>query len=260
MSLSVVIPSRDPRFLQKTVDDVLRKAHGLTEVIVVLDGYEVVLHPHPQVQVIQFDQHRGMRAAINAGMEVARGECVMKLDEHCLMAEGFDLELAYNSQLNWVVIPRRYRLDPVKWEVIADGRPPIDYMRLQEDPGYIHGVKWHRPERADPEFDIDDTPAFQGSCWFMYRQLWRQIAPMDDAAYGPFANEAQEIASKVLAPRWNGRVVVNKRTWYAHWHKGQAGTGYGFTHEQQEKFEADKQRGRANFAQKFEEQHEQRAG
>ena len=94
----------------------------------------------------------------------------------------------------------------------------------------------------------------------MYRQLWRQIAPMDDAAYGPFANEAQEIASKVLAPRWNGRVVVNKRTWYAHWHKGQAGTGYGFTHEQQEKFEADKQRGRANFAQKFEEQHEQRAG
>jgi glycosyltransferase involved in cell wall biosynthesis len=257
MSLSVIIPSRDPRYLQRTIDDVVAKARSADpiEVIVVLDGYDTIVRADPHVNVLQFAQHRGMRAAINAGMQVASYNTRMKLDEHCLLAEGFDTQLMLDRRDNMVMIPRRYRLDPDKWEVIVDGRPPIDYMRLQFDPGYIHGVEWRRPERAGPEFYIDDTPAFQGSCWLMMAYTWHQIGPMDDATYGPFANEAQEIASKVLALE-GGRVVVDKRTFYAHWRKGQAGTGYGFTHEQADTFEREKQAGRKAFYDDYKARHD----
>lgn len=41
-----------------------------------------------------------------------------------------------------------------------------------------------------------------------------------------------------------GRVVVNKKTWYAHWHKGSKGKGYGFSNEQYKRHLAGTERGR----------------
>ena len=37
--LSVIIPSRNNEYLQRTIDDLLEKAEGEIEIIVVLDGY-----------------------------------------------------------------------------------------------------------------------------------------------------------------------------------------------------------------------------
>ena len=37
--VSIIIPSRNEPFLQHTIDDILAKAAGEIEVIVVLDGY-----------------------------------------------------------------------------------------------------------------------------------------------------------------------------------------------------------------------------
>ena len=65
------------------------------------------------------------------------------------------------------------------------------------------------------------------------------LAPLDDAHYGPFANEAQEVGLKVWLS--GGRVVVNKNTWYAHWHRD---TGYNFTHEEQQEFRNSVKQGR----------------
>lgn len=41
-----------------------------------------------------------------------------------------------------------------------------------------------------------------------------------------------------------GRVVVNKKTWYAHAHKGNAGKGYGFSNEQYKRHGEEMERGR----------------
>ena len=244
--VSVIIPSRDARFLQKTVDDLIANARGEIEVIVVLDGYwpNPQLFDHPKVKIIHQD-HRGMREAINAGMSVSSGEWVMKADEHTSWDEGYDLKLIADCDEQTVVVPRRYRLDVEKWEVIDDGRPPIDYMYI-DYPFYkpydatqgLHGAEW---KKDGPE--IDDLMTFQGSAYFMHRNHWKWLGDMDSELYGPFTHEAQEISNKT----WLGgrRCIVNKKTWYAHLHKGKThGTGYGFSNKQWEDFKANMEKGR----------------
>ena len=82
----------------------------------------------------------------------------MKIDEHCLLDQGYDTKLKADCEDNWVVIPRRYRLEPEEWVVVEDGRPPIDYMYLANpferphDIEYgLHGSEWksrHYERRA----------------------------------------------------------------------------------------------------------------
>ena len=241
--VSIVIPSRAQQYLQQTIDDLLAKAEGKVEIIVVLDGYwpNPIIREDPRVVILHhgmIHDNVGMRGSINAGVDVAKGEYIMKIDEHCMVDQGYDVKLAADCENNWVVIPRRYRLDAENWKVIEDGRPPIDYMYLQNKDGYLHGSEWKRSERNS--ILIDDTMSFQGSCWFMKKKFWEVIGPMDDENYGPFANEAQEIGNKAWLS--GGQVKVNKKTWYAHWHRDR--TGYGFNHEQQKVFHESVAKGR----------------
>lgn len=253
--LSVVIPSRNEQFLQKTIDDLLEKAEGDIEIIVILDGYwpNPMLKDDPRVVILHqgtVHDNVGMRGGINAGIAAARGEYIMKIDEHCMVDKGFDKKLMADCEDNWCVIPRRYRLDPDKWELIEDGRPPIDYMKI--DYPYqrpyditcgLHGGEWRQRYYDRKDVEIDDTMSWQGSCWFMKKKFWDEIVgPLDDENYGPFTQEPQEIGNKVWLS--GGRLVVNKKTWYAHYHKGSKGKGYGFSNQQYRKHQAENEKGR----------------
>jgi glycosyltransferase involved in cell wall biosynthesis len=238
--VSAVIPSRSPQYLQKTVDSLLNNARGEVEVIVVFDGIwpETVLRDDPRlVQIHHGEVHDnvGMRGSINAGVAVARGEYLMIIDEQCGVSEGYDLRLSETCQDDWVVVPRRQRLEPESWTLIDDGRPPIDYMYVEypyakplDKTQGLHGAEWKRPERA--AIEIDDTPTMQGSCYFMKKSYWIDL---DDTSYGTFTQEAQEVSMRVWLS--GGRVVVDKGCWYSHWHKGKGGKGYGFSTEQYRK-------------------------
>lgn len=242
--LSVIIPSRSPQYLKKTVEDLFTKAQGEVEVIVVYDGIwatseEVPIDNPKLIQIHHGEVHNniGMRGSINAGMDIANGEYVMKVDEHTMMDEGYDLKLITDCQDDWVIIPRRKRLEPDTWELIEDGRPPIDYMSIDypyqrpyDKTCGLHGAEWKRPDRAD--ILIDATPTMQGSCYFLKKSYWDKLFPdgLDDEHYGTFTQEAQEISNKVWLS--GGKVMVNKKTWYSHFHKGKRGKGYGFSRKQ----------------------------
>lgn len=253
--LSVIIPSRTEEYLQKTVDDILLKAKGEIEIIVILDGYWPKEHnwANSKIRIIHqgtIDNNMGMRAAINAGMSIAQGEFVMKTDEHCMFDEGFDEKLKNDCQDDWVVIPRRYRLDPENWVIFEDGRSPIDYMYLaypyerQGDKTCgLHGELWKERYYEKKDILIDDTMSWQGSCYFLKKKYWNElIHPLDEINYGTFTQEAQEIGNKVWLS--GGRLVVNKKTWYAHFHKGKRGKNYGFTNEQYKNHREEMERGR----------------
>jgi glycosyltransferase involved in cell wall biosynthesis len=252
--VSVIIPDRNGMpYLQKTVDDILVKARGDIEVIVVCDGIwpDPALTDDPRVNIVyhgSVHNNLGMRASINKGVAVSKGKYIMKVDEHTMLDEGFDVKLVANCADNWVVIPRRKRLEPESWTLIDDGRPDIDYMYLEypflkpfDKTQGLHGAEWKRPDSRDM---IDDTPTMQGSCYFMPRVYWDKLFPngLDDVNYGTFTQEAQEIS--MAAWLSGGRVVVNKYTWYAHFHKGKRGKGYGFSNEQYKKHMEGTERGR----------------
>lgn len=237
--LTVVIPSRNEKFLQPTIDDILAKAEEDIEIIVNLDGYMPEWKHQPNVHYIHRGVSHGMRQGINAAVAIAKGEYIMKIDAHCMVGQGFDRILRENCERNWVVIPRRKRLDADAWEIQDVGKPDVDYEYLcfPNNPADfggagLHGRIWTERirERVDnPEYEIDDNMSFQGSCWYMHRDYFYELDLMDHANYTSFTHEAQEIGLKCWLS--GGRLVTNKKTWYAHLHKGKKhGRMYNLNH------------------------------
>ncbi len=231
VDLSVCIPNRNSPFLAKTIQDVLDHAGCEVEVIVNIDenwvNWEVndsrVRYIHPSAPV-------GLRQGINNCVALAKGKYIMKVDDHCAFGENFGKILIENHlEDNWVQIPRRYALDAENWKIEerTDDKYPIDYMYQDfprkgkaNDDG-THGVEWRerRNERNTPEYEIDDTPSWQGSCYFMTKNYFDNfLHGLHEEGYGQFAQEAQEIGFKTWLG--GGAVKVNKKTWYAHLHKG----------------------------------------
>lgn len=241
--LSVLIPARNERYLRATVEDVLRQAVGDLEVIAVLDGppFDVSLPEDSRVRVIRHDQPHGMRPSINEAAAVSSGDLLLKCDAHCAFAPGFDRVLtdSYEDD-SWVMVPRRYSLDPVTWTI--DHRDPArDYHfiawpfsgefkgTLESGPAVLRGRVWHQRAIDRKDLLVDDEMSSQGSCWVMSRTQWERIGPLDTAHYGPFIQEFQEVGFKTWLG--GGRVVINKRTWYAHWYK-RNGQGYALSPRQ----------------------------
>lgn len=224
--VSIVIPSRNERFLQQTVTDLLAKGSDI-EVIAVLEGYwpDPPLMGDDRLIILHNGVAAGMRGAINRGAALASGKYLMKCDAHCMFDEGFDVKLQADLERDWVAVPRRYALDAENWT--RQQKRPIDYLYLcyPDNPGdfggpSLKGRVWDEKNRdaSLQTIEIDDLMSAQGSCWFMHRDYFYWLDLMDEANYGHFSNEFQEIGLKVWLS--GGRVIRNKKTWYAHLHKG----------------------------------------
>ena len=224
--LSVVIPNYNSPYASKTIQDILDKAKGDIEVIVNVEQiWPDPLSEDARVHYIHGSAPIGMRQGINKAAVMAKGEFLMKCDDHVMFGEGFDEILKAEMEDNWVVIPRRYALNPEEWKIEerTDNKYPIDYMYIdfprkgkEHDDG-IHGVPWKRLDRE--KLEIDDTPSMQGSCYFMTKNHFDNfLHGLSTEGYGQFAQESQEIGFKTWLG--GGAMKVNKKTWYAHLHKG----------------------------------------
>ncbi len=223
--LSVIIPNRNSQFTTQTIEDILKNAGCEIEVIVNVDeDWPLPLVKDERVTYIHPPSPGGLRQAINNSIKLAKGKYIMKIDDHCMVGKDFGKILIENHQDNWVQIPRRYALDAENWKIEErkDNKYPIDYMYIDfprkgkaHDDG-MHGVPWKRPERKE---EIDDTPSMQGSCYFMTKDHFDNfLGGLSEEGYGQFSQEAQEIGFKTWLG--GGAVKVNKKTWYAHLHKG----------------------------------------
>jgi glycosyltransferase involved in cell wall biosynthesis len=222
VKLSVIIPSWKDPLLINTIDSLLNSS-GLgdqLEVIAVLDGYWPVfeLRGDPRVRYVHLGKNRGMRDAINAGVLVSRGEFIMRTDEHCLFAQGFDRVMTDSCQPNWIMTARRYFLNPIKWEVMDN--PHIDYEKLviQGDNTKFAGQSWGRRDRERKDVMCDETMAMQGSCWVMPREWWdKVIGELQTEGYGPLYQDSHEMVFKTWQA--GGQLMLNKNTWFAHKHR-----------------------------------------
>jgi glycosyltransferase involved in cell wall biosynthesis len=217
--LSVVIPSYKDPLLHKTIESLLENAEGEIEIIAVLDGYwpsQLIIND-PRVRVVHLGRNRGMREAINAGVAIARGEYLMRTDEHCAFGRGFDVILTRDCQPNWIMTPRRFFLDPVKWEVMDI--PPVDHMRLKIV-NVSAGVRKFSGVEApgNDNLMIEESMAMQGSCWVMKKDWWdKVVGELQTDGYGPHYQDSHEMVFK--AWQAGGKLMVDKNTWHAHKHR-----------------------------------------
>jgi len=245
--VSIIIPARAENFrignettLQRTVREVYKKATGDFEVIVGFNGEPYKDFPNwPNLKVIKFPEDVGIKTNINALVATARGKYIYKSDAHCSFGEGFDEILQADMQDDWIVMPRFYVLNGMTWQW-QDERF-YDYFYLScpfTDPrGFRFKAGGHWTERTQerlPTLNIDtlyrggnyldETPQIHGSGWFMTKDRFFELGgfPIQDP-YG-HAQEPLWLALK----NWieDGKVMVNKKTWYAHMHQESKDRGY----------------------------------
>ncbi|HEY6021125.1 MAG TPA: glycosyltransferase family 2 protein, partial [Candidatus Paceibacterota bacterium] len=214
MKLSVIIPAFKEPYLQRTIDSFLENSalSGEVEVIAVIDGpwMQGTIKEDSRVRVIQTPKTKGMRSSINAGLEAAHGDYVLKADAHCAFAPEFDRVMVENCEDNWLVIPRMYALDDALWKPTKT-RWPRDHHYLQFPFPQGRMAPYHY------RWGTDDTMSFQGSCWLAHRHSFmKRVGFLDDnpQTYGSFAGDQLEIGLKYWLG--GGEVKVNSKTWYAH--------------------------------------------
>lgn len=237
IKLSIVIPSYKDPFLKNTILDLIEKSclgKDELEILPILDGYWVKAEDivsDPRVNYVHLGKNGGMRNAINMGFRIAKGKYVMRLDEHCMFKRGYDASMVKNCQPNSIIAPVRYFLDPVKWEVMD--KPPVYYEKLAIRNGKLRkfeGQRWDRRTRERKKHKVDENMATQGACIVMRRSWWNKVVKeLDTERYGPHNFDQMEMVFKTW--KAGGKLLLNKRTWFAHKHRSFPRTHSGGTKE-----------------------------
>ena len=120
--LSVIIIGRNEEFFGITVEDVLKNIRGKTEIIAIVDGYDIPVPPiptDPRLKLIKNEVSIGQRAAINQAVKLSTAKYVMKTDAHVAFDEGFDVKMVETFKEtgdNVTMIPTLYNLHAYDWK------------------------------------------------------------------------------------------------------------------------------------------------
>lgn len=221
MKVSVVIPAYKDPWVHPTIDSLLDNSelgNGL-EIIVVLDGFwpETPIKQDDRVKVLHLGKNRGMREAINAGISIANGDYILRSDQHCTFGKGYDRILLEDCKDNWIMTAKRYFLDPVKWEVM-DIDPVITEKLIIQDNKKFSGVRWKSRDEKYKDRDLVESMAMQGSMWFMPKKWFNEvIGELQTEGYGQMYQDSHEMIFKTW--KAGGRLIVSKKTWFAHKHR-----------------------------------------
>jgi glycosyltransferase involved in cell wall biosynthesis len=219
LKTSIIIPSRNEEYLVQTVENILKRAEGEIEILVVLDGppEDPGLPKDGRIKTIYRPEPLGMRNAINTAAKEATGDYLLKCDAHVCFDQGFDVKLAKDCEKDWTVVPRRYAIDKRTWDRLPnlDWYNDFQYISRPDDPKYsFKGVEWPEYGVRVKGKKICDLMTSQGSCWFMFRERFFELGGLDEENYGSMGAEAQEICLKSWLS--GGKYMLNRNTWYCH--------------------------------------------
>jgi len=241
MDLSIIIPARNEQFLKRTIDDILEHIEGDTEIIVVLDGQwaEPGIPDNDRVTIIYHSESIGQRAAMNEAVKLSKAKYVMKCDAHCAFDQGFDVKMMREMHDDWTMVPVMKNLHAFDWVCkdcgwreyqgptpekcprcgsknvekdvvwIAKPSPNSTSYRFDRELRFKYFGEYKKKQKGD----IVDTMSLQGSCFMCTREKYWELGLCDES-WGSWGQQGTEVALKTWLS--GGRVVCNKKTWYAH--------------------------------------------
>ncbi len=239
IDLSILIPARDEEFLGITIQNILDNIEGKTEVIAVLDGYSTPvpeLPPDPRVKLIILGRSIGQRAATNLACRLSQAKYIMKADAHLAFDKGFDVKMMDKMQDNWTMIPVMRNLHAFDWvcecgyreyqgpahpcptckkelkkEIVWEGTdsPQSTAYRFDKNFHFHYWAEFGHKQQGE----ITETMSIQGACFMLTREKYRELNICGEE-FGSWGQQGVEVACKTWLS--GGRVVVNRKTWYAH--------------------------------------------
>lgn len=262
--LSILIPARNEVFLARTVQDILENSSDKTEVIVGLDGLwaNPPIAQHPRVTVLYYPRSIGQRAMTNQLCRLSKAKYVAKTDAHCSFAKGFDEVLIADMQDDYTMIPVMKNLHVFDWvcskcgnkwyqgktpefcykdyratkrneicdstsfekemKWIAKSSPNSRFFRFDNT---LHFQYWNAlGEREGFQGDLAESMSIQGSFFMLTRDKYWELNICDEA-HGSWGQQGVEVSCKTWLS--DGKIISNKKTWYAHLFRTQGGD-FGF--------------------------------
>lgn len=236
-------------FLERTIRDILSSIRADTEIIAVLDGEwaDPGIPDNPRVTLIYHPESIGQRAAVNEAARLSSSKYIMKVDAHCTFEEGFDVKMLGCMEPDMTMIPvmrnlhafdwvcpdghRRYQSPsgpcsvcgkPTERDIvwIAKTNPASRAYRFDRN---LHFQYWSDYKKRQTG-DLVETMSIQGSCFLVTRDKYFEL-DLCDEKHGSWGQQGTEVACKTWLS--GGRVIVNRKTWYAHLFRTQGGD-FGF--------------------------------
>ena len=257
VELSILIPARNEIFLDRTIQDLLEHIEADTEIIAILDGYlpePPLTQSDPRVTIIYNPESKGQRVATNQAAKIAKGKYLMKIDAHCAFEQGFDKKMleAFKEvgddvtmaplmrnlhAFDWVCPKghRRYQGpsgvckecgEPTTKDVvwIAKTNPASTSYRFDKT---MHFQYWGEYKKRQVG-DLVESLSLQGSCFMCTKEKYFELGLCGEE-FSSWGQQGTEVACKTWLS--GGRVIINKRTWYAHMFRTQGGD-FSFPYEQ----------------------------
>lgn len=185
--LSILIPSKNEKYLLKTINGVKGNIEANTEIIWAEDGGE------------------GQRALIRDLAELSDAKYIMKIDAHCTFSQGFDKILLEDMDSKTIMSPYMLPLDEESWT--PRHRPMTSAYCFDTDLVFQYNTK------AEDKQMINETMCLQGSAWIVNRETYFKWN-LDDPTLGSWGGQGVELGIKAWTN--GGRCVTNKRCNYAH--------------------------------------------
>jgi len=248
--LSILIPGRNEEFMGQTIRNVLEHTSNETEIIAVLDGYEQKHLPKdPRVTIVRLPRSIGQRGATNLACRLSNAKYVLKLDAHCALDDDFDKKmfLAFDELGDDItVVPTMRNLHAFDWvcpeghrryqgpagpcseckkethkEIMWIGKsnPQSFAYRFDKDFHFQYWTEYKKRQTGD----LVESMSIQGSCFMLTRKKYWELDICEES-YGSWGNQGVEVSCKTWLS--GGRVIINKKTWYAHMFRTQPGFSF----------------------------------
>ena len=255
--LSIIIPARQEMFVAGTVEKLLEKIRGNTEILIGLDGSwaDPVIPQHPDVSVVYYPESIGQRAIANRCASISNAKYLLKCDAHCLFDEGFDVKLMEDIQDDWTIVPTMRNLWMYDWKCVKCGKrtyqgptPTKCFNSECDGTKFIRKMIWiakKKPQSNSYCFDstphfqyfndytkrpeykeslektgLTETMSLQGSCFMLTRDKWFELNICDES-FGSWGSQGLEISIRTWLS--GGKVMVDHKTYYGHMFRTQGG-------------------------------------
>ena len=181
--LSVVIPSKNEPYLEKTVEGLKRACTGDTEVLFLED-----------VGI-------GQRATTSELVRRATGDFIMKVDAHVQFAHGFDIAMLAEIDDKTILAPLMGVLEPISWTI--NGKKMMSRYCFD-----TNLIMQYDVENGNPE-----TMCLQGSAWMTLKKNYWDWN-LGDESMPSWGGQGAELGIKAFLN--GGRCVTTRSTYYGH--------------------------------------------
>jgi len=215
----------------------------------------------PRVTLIYHPESIGQRAATNEAAKLAKGKYLMKVDAHCAFDKGFDRIMMADMKPDWTMVPTMRNLHAFDWVCTKGHRRyqgpsgPCQFPNNPKGEGpkctepTVKDVVWipkTNPASVSYRFDktmhfqyfgaykntdeykagvdgdkeLNESMSIQGSCFMVTKEKYFEL-DLCSEHFSSWGQQGVEVACKTWLS--GGRVIINRKTWYAHMFRTQGG-------------------------------------